>query len=329
MKNIIWLVIFILGIPGLMVSQIDYDQVKEPTASLFINDVLLQQGPDQIFGLCGIIIRDGIIIDIGQELSAPFDAKTIEADSAYAYPSFIDLASHVGVAKPERNNERPDVKFPGNPPNKLAGITPEKKLSTGFNLKDSDIKTLRESGYAIAHTFPRGQMLPGQGSLISLHSGSDILLADGVSLFMQFSGVRGLYPGTIIGVMAKWRDLYRNASLLAKHQKSYYDQPLGKTRPTSNQSLEALIPVTQKKMNVYAKAEGVKNVFRALELQKELAYDLVLVNVKKGWPAIDKLKKQNVSVALSLDLPKTEKSDDTNKKGREKGKRKRKERNEE
>ena len=60
MKNIQWLIIFILASHGTLSSQIDYDNVKAPTNSIFINDVHLQQSPGKNLGLCDIIIRDGI-----------------------------------------------------------------------------------------------------------------------------------------------------------------------------------------------------------------------------------------------------------------------------
>lgn len=253
-----------------IVGQIDYDKVKNLSNSVFLNDVYLYNGSSDNFQLYDIGIRDGLIEAVGTKLEPQYDAVVIEADSLYAYPSFIDLLSHTGIEKQERSRERPELKFPGFPPNEMAGITPEKGLGKKFKAKDSSIKSMREAGFAISHVVPRGNMLPGQGSLVSMGDTEDLILDKDVSIYMQFTGSRRMYPSTIIGVMAKWRDLYHNAKYLSKHEMSYYEQPRGKQRPKRDETLSALIPLVNKEKSLFAKAESAKNVYRALELQNEM-----------------------------------------------------------
>jgi len=294
-------------------GQIDYDVVKNATSTIFINDAIIQKTPTLNIGIGDIVIQNGIISNVAKSLAPPYDARIIEADSSYAYACFIDVLSHTGVGKEERNQKRPEVKFPGSPPNHVAGITPELSLSNKLSTTDPSIKAMRNAGFGISHSVPRGQMLPGQGSLITLKDGDDILVSENASIFLQFSGVRGFYPSTVIGVMAKWRDLYRKAHYLSLHQSSYNLNPLGTARPKWDKSLEALIPVTQLQTPVFHNTPGIKDVFRALELKRELGYNLVLVNVKNGWDAIESIKALNVPIALSLDLPKTEKDKNSTK----------------
>ncbi|MBK9983253.1 MAG: hypothetical protein IPP15_12750 [Saprospiraceae bacterium] len=56
-------------------------------------------------------------------------------------------------------------------------------------------------------------MIPGKGSLIIL-SGKEtgqLFWKEDVSMFAQWSGAGDNYPRTVIGMMAKWRELYHNA----------------------------------------------------------------------------------------------------------------------
>jgi len=289
-------------------GQIDYNKVPEVTNKIFINDVHVQKTPSVNIGLSDILIENGLIVKIGANMTPPVDAKVIEADSAYAYSGFIDAFSHIGIPKKESRGERPEVRFKGFPPNKVAGITPEKLASSEISHTEGSIKSHREAGFAIAHVVPRGRMLPGQGSIISLHGSSteDMILKDQTSTFFQFSGARGYYPNTIIGVMAKWRDLYRKAHFHNKNLKNYKLNPSGTPRPLEDKTLNAIIPVTTGAQPVFMTTKKTKDIFRAVELQKELGYNLVLGDVKQIGAAQKHLKSSKIDILLSLDLPKEE-----------------------
>lgn len=315
--------ICVIAFSSSLLGQIDYDKVPDVTQTYFINDVHIQKSPTDSFGLGDILIVDGYIKQVAKSISPPADAQIIEADSAYAYSAFIDAMSYTGIPKPEKEEGRPKVKFPGNPPNDIAGITPEKSAVDILKADEGSIKMMRESGFAISHVVPRGRMLPGKGALISLQGDDEeaMVLKKDHSMFFQFQGSRGVFPATIIGVMSKWRDLYKNAELLNKHHTTYKTQTLGTKRPKTDKSLEALIPVTQRQMPVYMKAEKAKDIYRGLELKKELGYNLVLSNVKQIDPAIDKIKSSGATVLLSASTPKKDKSKGDKKgEGKDKGK---------
>lgn len=286
-------------------AQTDYDEVPEVTGKIFINDVFLQAFSPDTFLLHDILIDDGIIIGLDRTLEAPLDARIIEADSAYAYPCFIDVFSHAGIPEPERSQERFDIKFRGFPPNDVAGISPENKVLKDIKASDKSLAELRKNGFAISHTVPRGQMLPGKGSIICLvgASSEDMLIKESVSMLFQFAGARGVYPSTVIAVMAKWRELIRQAAYHRQNIQAYEAAPAGKQRPKSNTVLEALYPVLDKDLPVYVNASSAKDIFRALELYKDLGYAMVLANVQMVDPAIELAKTGEVSIVLSADLP--------------------------
>ncbi len=313
MKLLLYLV---LGLSVTATAQIDYDKYPEVTSTYLINDVHIQKSPQDSFGLGDILIKEGRIAQIARKIEDS-DAYIIEGDSAYVYPAFIAALSHAGISKEDDKSEHPDVKFRGYPPNGVVGITPEVKASAVVKAEDSSIEKFRENGFGMAHVVPRGTLLPGQGSLVMLHGkAAEMLYQEDNSMYMQMKGSRGYYPATIIGVMAKWRELYRQAEYLDKHQASYKSNPKAK-RPSRDKSLEALIPLTKKEMPLYVEAPKVKDIYKALTLQEELGYNLVLSNVKQGWSLADKYKAQNVKILLSPVLPKEASGKDgKDKKGR-------------
>lgn len=292
-------------------AQIDYDKVPEVTNTILINDVHIQKSPASNFGIGDILMKDGLIVQISKNIDPPFDARVIEADSAYAYPAFIDALSHTGMSKKENKEERPKIKFKGYPPNDVAGITPERSAKDFIGVKESSLKDMREAGFGIVHAVPRGKMLPGQGCLFSLSGDTpeSMLLQENVSQFFQFKGSRPVFPSTTIAVMAKWRDLCRQSGYLLKHRDTYKQSSIGTQRPKSDKSLEALFPIVDKKAPVFMNTPKVKDVFRALVLKKELGYNLVLSDVKQIMPALNKVKASGASILLSTALPKEAKKD--------------------
>ena len=312
MKSLFYLM---MGFSLSLSAQIDYDKYPEVTSTYLINDVHIQKSPQDSFGLGDILIEDGRIARIAREINSD-DAYVVEGDSAYVYPAFIAALSYAGIKKEEKKGERPEVKFRGYPPNAVVGITPEVKATSLIKADESSISKFRENGFGMAHVVPRGTLLPGQGSLIMLHGDEDeMYYRENNSMYMQMKGSRGFYPATIIGVMAKWRELYRQAEFLDKHHASYKSNPKAK-RPEKDKSLEALVPLTKKEVPLYVEAPKVKDLYKALNLQKELGYNLVLSNVKQGWTLADKYKSQNVQVLLSPVLPKEEGDKDKGKKGK-------------
>jgi len=301
-------------------AQVDYDKVGEVTSSFYLQNVHIVQSPGKIIEGGAVLIKDGIIQQVGSAVKIPYDAEVIKADSMYVYAAFIDGLSHAGVKKEENNEERPKVRFPGDPPDEVAGITPGKEVATLYDAKESSVSKMREAGYGIAHVVPRGKMLPGYGSIVSLSGNADknTMLMENVSLFSQFKTSRGVYPGTIIGIIAKYKDLYRNATYKMKHNKSYVMSPQGMERPDISDAEAAFFPVIENKMPVFFVTEKHKDIARAIQLKKELGFDMVVADVEQGYGMHKKLKGMNIPVLLSLSLPKEIKEDKKEKDKKEK-----------
>ena len=290
--------------PMICFSQVDYDKIKKATDKVFIKDVIIHDKPGSTIEYGSILIEGGIIKQVGKKLSEPKDALILSADSLHVYPAFIDALSHSTIKKKEEG-ERPKVKFPGNPPDDVAGITPGKSVFDDVDAESGDIKTMRELGFGISHVAPRGKMLPGQTAIISLSgkTKNEILLKENAANYSQLNTSRGVFPSTMIGVLTKFKELYKQAEGANNYLTKYKASPVGMQRPAYSDAITAMIPITKKQQKVFFKAESAKDVYRVLALKKELGFDLVLTDVKQVYPVIDKIKSANVPVMVSLDLP--------------------------
>jgi hypothetical protein len=146
-------------------------------------------------------------------------------------------------------------------------------------------------------------MMPGKTAIVVYgQKGSSNTIAASSGFFSKFDAIRGIYPGTTLGIMAKWRDLYKNAELSAEHQK-LFARSSGIVRPKKDKVLESFFPVIDKEMPVVFEVSDELEIRRALALQREMGFNLVLTGVNEGASLIPILKEANVQVVLSLHLP--------------------------
>lgn len=129
-----------------------------------------------------------------------------------------------------------------------------------------------------------------------------MLWKEDVSMYSQWTGAGGGYPQTVIGVMAKWRELYHNATLAVAHEASYTNATLV-SRPIYNQAHQALMPVVKKEMSLWFRAPKMKDISRALAMQSDLGMKMVITDTEEAWYMEDKFKSGAVPLVLSLDLP--------------------------
>ncbi len=281
---------------------------KKVTNTYLIKNVFITSNPDVSPTFGSVLIKNGLIHQVGAAVAAPFDAEIIDGDSMYIYPGFIDALSHTAI-KSTDDEDRPKAENPGNPPNDLAGIMPNRSAFSMLSSEESSLKDMRKAGICISHVVPKGNMLPGNGAIILTDGDSPeaLTVKKDVSIFSQFKGASRMYPATIIGVMAKWRELYRRAEIAIKHVRNYNMNPSGLSRPNHDKELEALFPVVDKTKKVFFKASKTQNIYRALSLQKDLGFPIVLTEVQHVSNALNKIKSAKAGVLLSLKLPKEEK----------------------
>lgn len=305
--------------PATLLAQ---DELAPVSRTYAITNVNIVQAPGRKIDMGTVVMKDGLIVSVGKNVTIPPDAIVIKADSMYVYAGFIDGLSRTGIAKPEGNTggggrqggpggggERP--KDPGNPKPEEAGITPMNDIRTSLNPADKSIEDLRNIGFTTAQIVPNGGMMPGNSSVILLggKSADEMVLFGKSAFYSELTPARGVYPGTVMGVMAKYRELYRQAALSRAYENSYASNRTGIARPATDRVLEALYPVVDKRQPVLFKAERVVDAQRVLTLQSDLGFSLVIAELKEGWDIVNKVKASNARVFLSLELPEEKKDD--------------------
>jgi imidazolonepropionase-like amidohydrolase len=289
------------------------EELKPVTRTYAIRNANIILAPSKKIEKGTIVVKDGLIAAVGKDIKIPANAQIIEADSMFIYAGFIDGFSQIGVKEEKKEGEQAKAKNPGNPTNEQAGIQPEISVSNFLDSKNSSLEVMRKLGFTTAHVFPKGKFLAGKGALIltAAESSDKLIVKNENSLCVQFIGGNNVYPVNQLGLMAKYKQLYREASFSKKHEEIFAQNGNGIIRPERNRTLEAFYPVIDKKIPAFFKADNLLDAQKALELQKELGFPLVLTELKEGWLLIDKLKSSKAGIFLSLNLPEEEKKDTT------------------
>ena len=288
-------------------SQAQSDPTGEsPVTTTFVlkNATVVTQPGNEMTGTT-VVIKNGLIQSVGKNVKIPTDAEEIDATDMYIYAAFIDGMSNAAATRPE-NPERPRDLFTPDPPNAYAGITPEKSVIDQLDITSKDFEDMRKAGFGLSHVVPYGRMLPGSGALVLMGSGKhidEVILQKDKALFAQWIGAPGAYPGNILGIMAKWRNLYRNAENRKEHVEMYAQNPSGIQRPEKDRVSEAFFPVISQQKPVMFDVDGMLDVRRAMRLQNDLGFPLIVAGVEEAWDLVDEFKNSGTPVFLSLDIP--------------------------
>ncbi|MBL7846006.1 MAG: amidohydrolase family protein [Cyclobacteriaceae bacterium] len=312
LRPFIPILLFMLIPLGLLAQ--DEQELSPVTRTYAITNVNIIQAPGRKIDMGTVIIKDGLIKAVGKGIAIPAEAIVIKADSMYVYAGFIDGMTRAGVTRPkEENRQRP--KDPGNPPPDQAGITPYADVRFSINPGDKGLDDLRSVGFTAAQIVPYGNLMPGQAAVILAggKSADQMVIQGRSSMYSELTGANNVYPATLLGVMATWRDLYRNAVQAKSYDALYASNRSGLERPVSDRNLEAFYPVIDQKMAVIFRSERLLDVNHVLTLKKDLGFSAAIADVKDAWPIIPAIKSAGVKTYLSIDLPEEVKKDDKKK----------------
>jgi imidazolonepropionase-like amidohydrolase len=283
-------------------AQSDPTGKRRVTSTYAITNATVFKAPGDPGSKATILIKDGVILGVGNSLSLPKEAKIIAGDSLFVYPGFIDGAGTMGIVKP-KDVERPKDFVSSNPTDEIAGITPWRMAPEPYAASSTLVDDWRKAGFTLSQVVPDGGMLPGKTALMVLGDAkNNNLLRNNVAMAANFRSSRGMYPATLAGVMAKFRDLYQNTSLILDHEKLYASNA-GVKRPQASPSQVALSPVVQKQMPVLFTAATELEIRRVLSLQKELGFKLVLTGLENYESVIGLIKSSGTPVLIKLQVP--------------------------
>jgi imidazolonepropionase-like amidohydrolase len=264
-----------------------------------------------------LVIRDGLIVGVGANVSAPADARVIDGNGLTVYPGLIDSYTNLGLpdAAPSPAGGGGAQAFfqiaqarpsPGGPNStQPAGLQPEVMVDEVIRPGGNEIEAARNVGITTALTLPRSGIWMGQSALINLagETPQQMIVRSPVAMHVSFTPLRGVYPGSLMGVFAQLRQMLLDAQRYKESMQIYERSPRGTRRPDIDKSLASLLPVLDRSMPVVMLANSEREITRALDLAEEFKLRAIIAGGREADRVADRLAKQNVPVLLSLNLP--------------------------
>src|SRR5688572_13764064 len=268
-----------------------------------------------------VVIRDGLIVNVGPAVSAPADARLIDGSGLSVYPGLIDATSHLGYPSRRgqgaagggggggggffaQGTQQQAVAAPNS--DSPVGLQPELRMIDIFDADAEALEGPRGAGITTVLSAPREGIFMGQSALINLTSGSaqDIVIRSPIALHVGFTPVRGQgYPNSLLGVFSSLRQMLLDAQRYRDIQAAYARNPRGMARPQIDNSLAALGPVLSKEMPVIMHANTQREIERALDLAAEFGLRPYIAGGEEAWMIADRLKRENVPVIATLNFP--------------------------
>lgn len=261
-----------------------------------------------------VVIRNGLIVEVGANISIPGDARIVDATGMMIYPGLIDADTSYGLRPPATPAARGGG-APADPaqaflarmmaPPSREGLEPEVMVADQLQINAQTFDQQRAAGITTAVTNLRTGIFRGQSVLLNLgaEEPEKLILKSPVSLGIGFSGARGGYPNSLMGTFAFLRQHFLDARHYREEWARYEKSPRGMTRPEVNKSLASLQPFINGEMPVVFDVSSVREIRRAISLAEEFNLKYLLSGCTQAYAVPELLRDKNATVLLSLSFP--------------------------
>lgn len=268
--------------------------------------VILVSGPS--LARATVVIRDGLIESVGENVKIPSDARVIDGAGLTVYPGLFDAYSSLGIPpRPQIQTPQAQANQPQSNSNFVEGLRAEETVVSQLRAGEAQFEANRNAGFTTALTVSREGVFNGQSAVINL-AGETISAMIIRAPFAQHVTFRslpsGAYPTSLMGSYSAFRQMLLDAKRLEDWREMYAKNPRGIKRPPEDLSLEALIPIANGSMPIVLNANSENEIVRAIDLISEFKLKGIIAGGQEAWKVADRLKKQNVPVLLSLNFPK-------------------------
>jgi len=276
----------------------------------FTNATIIKDGQSTLTNAT-LVVKDGKIAAIGNNISVPKDAVLVDCKGKYIYPSFIDIYSDYGIAVPQR--ERAGFNFGG-----PAQITSNQKGAFGWNqaihsdaaasklfvADDAKATPLRDAGFGTVLIHQKDGIARGTGVLATLANQKENLVIVKESASAHFSLNKGSstqsYPGSIMGSIALLRQTYLDAQW-------YKSNPAAEGM---NISLKAFTE-TQNLPQIFDGSDKWTDI-RADRIGDEFGVQYIIKGGGNEYQRINEIAATKASFILPLNFPQAMDVDDPN-----------------
>jgi len=260
-----------------------------------------------------VVMRDGLITEVGSAVGVPSDAWVIDGTGLTIYPGFIDAMSSWGIPPPAGSRgggaaaqatapaaTEPRAHGPEDRPQTFS----YERAADDVLPSDGRLETARAAGFTSAATYPSRGIFQGLGAMIDLagERGRDMVIAQPIGqriAFRQGGFGRTGFPSSLMGNISYVRQLFLDLDQYQQAKQIYASNPTGNRRPEYDHALEGLAESPR----LLLPADETQQIERMLNFAPELKKPFLLYGLHEAYERIDLLKKANVPLIVNLKWP--------------------------
>lgn len=249
-----------------------------------------------------ILIENGKIKVIGENLTIPEDCETIDATGLDVFPGFVDAHTHIGL-------DGYGIGYEGHDYNEMNDIcSPQLRAIDGINPMDPTFTQAHEAGVTCVCTGPGSANVLG-GTFTAIKTVGrrveDMIVRAEVAMKCAFGeNPKRCYRDKCDSTRMSTAAILRNALASAADYKARKDAAQGDAAkmPKYDMKMEALLPVLEKKIPLKAHAHQANDFFTALRIAHEFGVNITLEHVTEGHLVPEELAEEHVPLAVGPSL---------------------------
>lgn len=247
-----------------------------------------------------VLINNGKIAAIGQNLKVDGDERIIDCKGKHVYPGFIDGGTTLGLSEVSSVSLTNDFREIGN-------FIPHMQALTAVNPNATAIPVTRVNGITSVIAAPKGGTFPGTAALINLHGYTpDQMYAGfkGVVLNFPSSGRRGRWDRRSDEDIEKANKKAKEEINDIWNQLATYARIDSALKAGSTMALkeympeyDALLPVYRGEATLLVEVNKDKDIEEAIKwIAEKKIKKAVLTGVDEGWRVADQIAKAKLPV---------------------------------
>lgn len=252
-----------------------------------------------------VVVRGEFIAAMGRDVAVPSDAELLEGDSLVVYPGLVDGDGKADFEFPRTEVDRDEVEI-WNASRELRGFMPARRVVSFLTADGEKVASQRKAGIVAAAVHPDGAMMPGQSTLVLYRKDADLreelVIRPVLGPKFELRGGQGVYPATLFGVMATFRQSFLDARHREATAAAQQESPLGLTAPAYDPDYGVLQDVLSGAVPVYFEANDAADILRVLGLADEFGFKPVLLGGAEAWKVADELKRRDIPVFVDVDF---------------------------
>ena len=247
-----------------------------------------------------LLIKDGLIEAVGQDIDIPSGAKVIDAEGLYAFPGMIDSTCSLGLQEISSVSATIDVSETGR-------INPQVFSVEAIRPDSVHIPISRSNGITTALVVPSGGLIAGKSGLIRLvgYTPNELVIKSPVALHIEFPSGRGSRRPSTSSTqeqasrqIKELKDLFHDARYYRK-RKEAAKKNSRLALPEFDEIFENLLPVVNGELPVMISVHAEQDILDSIKFVKDENIEAIFYGVSYGWKIPEEIKESGIPVVFA------------------------------